>query len=94
MKRQTIWLTLTLLILLATLGLTSANAQTGGGYDLTWSTIDGGGGISSGGGYSLSGTIGQPDAGSLNGGNFTLAGGFWVNGILSPYRVYLPVILR
>ena len=34
-----------------------ANAQSGGGYDLSWSTIDGGGL------YSGSGTIGQPDAG-------------------------------
>jgi hypothetical protein len=38
-------------------------AQGGGGYDLTWFTIDGGGGASSGGGYTLMGTIGQPDAG-------------------------------
>ncbi len=93
MKRRTIWLMLALLILLATLGLANANAQTGS-YALTWSTIDSGGGTSSGGDYSLSGAIGQPDAGSLNGGNFTLAGGFWVGGFLSPYRIYLPVILR
>ena len=49
-----------------TLGLLSAStafAQTGGGYDLTWSTIDGGGAMSSTGGtFDLSGTIAQPDA--------------------------------
>jgi hypothetical protein len=58
-------------------------AQTGGGYDLTWSTIDGGGGTSTGGGFSVSGTIGQADAVSqaapLSGGVFELVGGFWVS---------------
>ena len=52
-------------------------AQTGGGFDLSWSTIDGGGGSSSGGAFALSGTIGQPDAGSMAGGDFVLKGGFW-----------------
>ena len=43
-----------------------ALAQSGGGYDLTWSTIDGGGTSSSrGSGYSPGGTAGQPDAGVL-----------------------------
>ena len=51
-----------------------AMAQT---YDLSWFSIDGGGGTSSGGSYSVSGTIGQPDAGVLSGGNYTIAGGFW-----------------
>lgn len=53
-------------------------AQVGGPYDLSWFSVDGGGGTSSGGPYSLSGTIGQPDAGGpLSGGNYTLVGGFW-----------------
>ncbi len=51
--------------------------QSGGDYDLSWSTIDGGGGTSTGGNYSLSGTIGQPDAGTMAGGDYTLTGGFW-----------------
>ncbi len=71
-------------------------AQTGGGYDLTWSTIDGGGGASSGGAYLLGGTIGQPDARAISGGNYTLVGGFWggdLSGATSRY-VYLPVVLR
>ena len=55
----------------------TALAQTGGGYDLTWSTVDGGGAVVTGGGYTLSGTAGQPDAGLHVGGGFTLAGGFW-----------------
>ena len=56
-------------------------AQSGGGFDLTWSTLDGGGGATSaGGGYEVSGTVGQPDAsaaGAMSGGNYALTGGFW-----------------
>jgi hypothetical protein len=55
-----------------------AMAQVGGGFDLTWSKIAGGGGTSTGGSFSLSGTIGQPDAGGpMTGGTFSLVGGFW-----------------
>ncbi len=53
--RYLAWLLLALLVLLPALAL----AQTGGGYDLTWSTIDGGGyTFSTGWGYSLGGTEG------------------------------------
>ena len=48
-----------------------------GNYDLSWRTVDGGGGESSGGSYTLAGSIGQPDAGTLSGGGYTLVGGFW-----------------
>jgi hypothetical protein len=71
----------------------AAFAQTGGGYDLTWSTVDGGGGVSTGGGYTLSGTAGQFDAGALSGGSYTLAGGFW-SGAAASYKVYLPVVIK
>ncbi len=67
--------------LLLTIALTatafSSRAQSGGTFDLGWSTIGGGGGTSRGGRFALSGTIGQPDAGTLSGGNFELEGGFW-----------------
>ncbi|MBI5564833.1 MAG: hypothetical protein HY870_08060 [Chloroflexi bacterium] len=69
------------------------SAQTGGGYDLTWSSVDGGGGQSSGNGYTLNGTIGQSDAGTLIGGEYTLSGGLW-SGIAPEYRVFLPLVLR
>lgn len=71
----------------------SALAQSGGGYDLTWNTIDGGGGTSTGGTYTLSGTIGQPDAGTLSGGAYTLNGGFW-NDALNIAKLFLPLIRR
>ena len=53
-----------------------------GQYELSWYTIDGGGGRSSGGLYTLMGTIGQPDAAYSAGGNFELLGGFWPGGPL------------
>jgi len=61
-----ILLAISLLMVLPALG------QTGGPYDLTWSTVDGGGGTSSGGQYVLTGTIGQPDAAYSAGGNYAL----------------------
>lgn len=47
-------------------------------YEITRSSIDGGGVIrATGGDYELSGTIGQPDAGVMEGGGYQLTGGFW-----------------
>jgi hypothetical protein len=61
-------------------------AQVGGGYDLSWNTVDGGGGTFSAGGiYTLGGTIGQPDAGQMSGGVYGLTGGFW--GVAAPVLV-------
>ena len=57
---------------------TTVTAQSGGGYDLTWSTLDSGGHSSTVvNGYQLEGTIGQADAGALSGGTYVLSGGFW-----------------
>ncbi len=69
-------------------------AQSGGGYELTWNTIDSGGVMfSAGGDFSLSGTIGQPDASAaLGGGGYALVGGFWSG--IPPYSLYLPLILK
>jgi hypothetical protein len=81
------------LLLLATLPVLG---QSGGGYDLSWSTTDGGGGSSSGGVFSLAGTAGQPDAGVMSGGEFTLAGGFWGGGVVSitQLQLFLPLIKK
>ncbi len=86
------------IVLLISIGLliitvSIAAAQSGGGYGLTWNTIDNGGGESNGSSYTLVGTIGQPDAGTLSGGGFTLAGGFWAASP-SQYAVYLPLVLK
>jgi hypothetical protein len=66
-------------------------------FDLSWWTVDGGGGtFSSGGDFTLGGTIGQPDAGVMQGGDYTLGGGFWGGGeVATPLSfVHLPVIRR
>ena len=52
----------------------------GGNYEITWSTIDGGGGRSTGADFALVGTIGQPDAGEMSGGDYRVHGGFWPRG--------------
>ena len=46
-------------------------------FDLSWNTIDCGGGYASGGGFELEGRLAQPDAGVMTGGDFQLSGGFW-----------------
>ena len=82
------------LLVAAILGASAALAQTGGGYDLTWSTIDGGGGCSAGSGYQLTGTLGQPDAGAtLSGGVYSVSGGFW-GGVSASSQVHLPLVRR
>ena len=83
-----IWLTL-FLLLPATL------LAQGGGYNLDWWAVAGGGGTLSGGGYTLSGTAGQAAAGSLSGGGYSLLGDFWgVVGAVAEYRIFLPLVLR
>jgi len=69
-----------ILVALVVLGLTVCSSL--GQYDLSWYTIDGGGGRSSGGPYELVGTIGQPDAAYSAGGGYELMGGFWPGGPL------------
>ena len=58
--------------------VTVLSAQSSGGpYELTKHTIDGGGGLSTGGEYALHGTIGQADAEYLDAPGYELQGGFW-----------------
>ena len=57
------------------LSVTTASAQD---FDLSWNTVDSGGGHSTGGPYTLGGTIGQPDASNpMSGASLSLSGGFW-----------------
>lgn len=60
-------------------GVVVSSGAQGQDAEITWFSIDGGGGRSSGGGFVLDGSIGQPDAGpTMSGGAFTVTGGFWV----------------
>ena len=106
MKRLIILIPIVLVLLI---GISTANAQhtnvpvaprsdastaLSTGYDLSWYTIDGGGGSSNGGSYSLGGSIGQPDAGTLSGGSYHLSGGFWGGASIASYSIYLPLVRR
>ncbi len=82
-------------VLVAAGGL-AAYAQTGGGYDLTWWTVDGGGATGvSGGDYTVLSTAGQPDAEiAIGGGEYTLLSGFWPGENLVRGSVFLPLIMK
>jgi hypothetical protein len=86
-----------LLLALACLALTGsggASLAPEAEYDLSWWTVDGGGGTLTGEGtYTLSGTAGQPDAAVWFNGTYVLGGGFW-GGTLGRYAIYLPLVLR
>ncbi len=101
-----LWLTCllaALVVLALAVGAGIVYAQAGGGHDLTWNTVDGGGvtrSTASGGGYTLGGTAGQPDAARWSGGGYTLNGGFWHAGEVTGWTppgegpVYLPLIIK
>ena len=76
--RCCVGLLLTTLVVLVISGV----ALSADSYELSWTTIDGGGGRSRGGPYTLTGTIGQPDAAYSAGGRYELLGGFWPGGPL------------
>lgn len=66
-------------------------------YELSWWTVDGGGGTSSSSTYDVSGTIDQSYAGNTSGGDYALTGGFWgdqQDEESSGYNLYLPMLLR
>jgi len=75
---QNAFVALLAVCLLATI---PAFGQTGGDYNMSRSTI-GGGGTSGGGDFTLTGIIGQPEAGAMSGGDYELLGGFWPGGPL------------
>jgi hypothetical protein len=92
MKR---WHLLTVTAIFVLLVLLSDIALGQGGYDLSWWTVDGGGGDSKGGVYALGGTAGQPDVGpALSGGVYTLVGGFWGGAVAESHSIYLPLVLK
>jgi hypothetical protein len=90
-RHKTTTLVLALLLLL---GAAITLAQ--GRFDLSWWTVDGGGGRSRGGRYALGGTAGQPDVGAtMGGGPYRLAGGYWGGGSAgAEHALYVPLVVR
>lgn len=69
---------------------TVLHAQTGGGIDLSWHILSGGGASSSsGGGVSLGGSLGQFGPGQSSGGAVALVGGFWNPASSAPLAITL-----
>lgn len=92
---RTRWVAWFMLLGVLMMLVSAALAQSGGGYDLSWNTVDGGGlTFAAGGSYRLGGTAGQADTGTMIGGVYTLSGGFWAGWPAMRYRVYLPLVLR
>jgi S-layer homology domain len=79
---------LLLLMVLVAMGAAVGYAQSGGGFDLSWFTVDAGGGRtqSAGGQYVVESSAGQPDAGTHSSADnrFTVIGGFQAVGESSP----------
>ncbi|UCF42287.1 MAG: hypothetical protein JSV99_06650 [Planctomycetota bacterium] len=65
-----------------TLLVTLVSSTALGQYEVSWHTIDAGGGVSSGGQYIVTGTIGQAEGGRSAGGGYEVLGGFWPGGPL------------
>ena len=66
--------------------------QSGGGWDLSWSTITGGGGKSSGATYELQGAI-VPVGGASSGGSYVVQGGFFAGDSVK-FEGYAPGIAK
>ena len=85
---------LLLIGIVAVVGLTPAHAQEPV-YDLSWYTVDAGGGLSSEGATTLQGTVGQADTGAMSGGEYTVTGGFWGGATTEThYGLLLPLLIR
>jgi hypothetical protein len=85
------------ILIIAALLLIATIAYAQEGFDLSWWTVDSGGGQSNGDVYILQGVVGQPDAGVMHGGDFVLVGGF-LSGVTAPpppvYNLLLPLVIK
>jgi hypothetical protein len=94
--KYTCWILLVIALLALSGAARASEGAPAQGYDLSWWTVDGGGGSWGGGDYRLTGAVGQPDAGPpLATAEYTLQGGFW-SGAVPPavHILNLPLILR
>ncbi len=87
-------LAITAVLLLLVVLMVSVVTAVTDDYDLTWFTVDGGGGVSSSSTYILMGSIGQVDAGLSGYGEFSLSGGFLRQKTFSNHKIFLPAVIR
>ena len=86
-------LVILLVVVMLIAGMAFSAARAASGYELSWYTFDGGGGISSSTAFTVMGTIGQPDAGPQNTSTgYSLTGGFWT--WLAQYLSFAPLVRR
>jgi hypothetical protein len=82
----------------ALLLVTVSTALAADAYQITWWTVDSGGGSSQSadGQYVLNGTIGQPEAGSASGSEYSFKGGFWysISSTIQEFLIHLPLVNR
>jgi hypothetical protein len=90
--RRKLLLILFVILLLGSILVGAAYAQTGNGFDLHWNVIGGGGGVMTGSGFTITSTLGQTSVGSARGSRFEAGGGFWY--LLAQLRRYLPITLK
>ncbi len=85
-KRSAVHAIMTVALLLTAV---ATPAQTGGGFDLSWFSVDAGGGLAEGGIYRLAGLIGQPEAVAtpVSGGSYELTSGFLQDSSFFPVPV-------
>ena len=97
-KARLIIIWLTVISLFTGTWVVLVHAQANADYDLSWFSVNSGGGISAGGDYCVGGSVGQAEAGALSGEGYDLVGGFWSGtgpvSAPSQYTVYLPCLLR
>lgn len=90
--KRLVWLPCALALVLAIL-CGAEVIMAGGGPDIGWNVLAGGGGRVTGGVYTLDNTVGQAIVGIASGGTPELCAGFWCTGGGNS-RLYLPLVLR
>ena len=86
---------LSLVVLIAVVGVAAAAAQSQGPAFIRW-VMGSGGGSSTAQGITLNDTLGQPIAGPSTSadGSISLIAGYWTRGAGGAGRVYLPMVIR
>jgi hypothetical protein len=91
-KRTLLGLLLSLLIVLATVGI--VGAQTSTSFDLSWYVLAGGGSRAESASHALNGTLGQGIVGLSDSTSFQMQSGYWYGASQPRHRIYLPLVLR